>query len=175
MLRNATRALVALATVAGLGIGVAPAQAAPVPAVNVQRAAAPVAEPRLVEVQVLRRDRFDRLVFRFRGGVPDDVSARFVRVARFDNGDVARVPGRAILLLNFDPARARNFDRDLQRVDLDNVRAFRVVGDRRGVVRVAVGLRERAGVRVQELSNRIVIDVANNNDDDDDDDENARR
>lgn len=163
MLRTIGRTLAATAIAATLGIGIAPAAAQAGPAETipvVQRAAPLIAEPRLVDVDVNEHANFDRIILRFRGGTPE-LDARYVRRVRLDNGRNVRLPGRAILLLQAEPARARDIERGLQDVDLDQVLAFRLVGDRRGVVRLAVALRERAAIRVVELPNRLVIDVDN--------------
>lgn len=159
MLRKTTTALAALATTAALGIGAAPAQAATAAATPVVRCCT-TAEPRLVDVQVDPHDGFDRITLRFRNGVPD-FDARYVRTVRLDNGRRVRLPGNAILLLTLDQARARDLDHTLQDVDLDNVLAYRIVGDRRHEVRIAVALNERARVRAFERGNRIVVDVDN--------------
>lgn len=165
MLRKTATALAALATTAALGIGATPAQAATTTTTTPVVRCCVTAEPRLVDIDVTPRRHVDRITLQFRGGLPD-LDARYVRVARLDNGRRVRLPGNAILLLTLDPARARDLDRDLQDVDLDNVIAFRVIGDRRGTVRVAVALRERARVRVLERGNRITLDIDNDLSDD---------
>lgn len=171
MFRIASRALIALAATASLAFAPAAAQArrpdapTPTPTVTieptVEPTVAPVRVPRLVDVRFASHRRFDRVVFDFRGGVPEDVDARLVRFVRDDFGRVVRLPGRAILVLRLEPARARAIERGLQRLDLRNVIAFRVVGDDEGVVRIALSLRRRADFRAFELSNRIVLDVDN--------------
>lgn len=168
MFRNLVRAIVTLAAAATVALAPGMAQAAPAPApapdpTPSAAVRAPYAQPRLVDVRFARHRTFDRLVFDFRGGVPD-VETRYVRVVREDaSGRRVYVPGRVFLLLRFEPARARNFPRGVQFVDdLRNVRGFRLVGDNEGVVNVAVGLRQRVGVRVFELGNRVVLDVPHN-------------
>lgn len=160
MFRFVVRAAVGLAAIAALGIGISPAQAAPISAAAPAAVAAiaPVATPRLVDVDVQEFRRFDRLVLRFRNGTPD-IRARYVRAAFDEDGERVRLPGRQLLLLRVQPARARDLDRDVVRVDLRNVRAFQLIQDRRGVVVLAVGLRERVGIRVVELPNRLIVDV----------------
>jgi hypothetical protein len=164
MFRSIVRAAVALAATTAVAFAPSVAQAAPtVEAAPVAVRAAPqVATPRLVDVRFARHRTFDRLVFDFRNGTPD-VEARFVRVVRDeDTGRRVFIPGRAFLLLQFDPARARNFPRGTQFTeDLRNVRGFRLVGNDDNTVTIALGLRNRVGVRVFELSDRIVVDVAN--------------
>lgn len=168
MFRNLVRGLVAFAAATTVAFGPGVAQADPSAAATpsapaaAARYAPPVATPRLVDVRFARHRTYDRLVFDFRGGVPD-VESRYVRVVREDaSGRRVFVPGRAFLLLRFEPARARNFPRGVQYVnELENVRGFRLVGNDEGVVHVAVGLRQRVGVRVFELSNRVVVDVPN--------------
>lgn len=155
--------LATVATAAALIVApaaVANAAPAPTPAPTELRTLAPVVTPRLVDVRFARHRTFDRLVFDFRGGVPD-VESRFVRVVREDaSGRRLFVPGRSLLLLRFEPARARAFPRGLHYTGgLRNVRAFRLAGDFEGVVHVAVGLRNRVGVRVFELPGRVVVDV----------------
>jgi hypothetical protein len=167
MFRNVVRTLVALAAATTVAFGPGVAQADPSAAATPSAPAAarhtvPVATPRLVDVRFARHRTYDRLVFDFRGGVPD-VESRYVRVVREDaSGRRVFVPGRFFLLLRFEPARARSFPRGVQYTgDLDTVRGFRLVGDYEGVVHVAVGLRHRVGVRVFELPNRLVVDVPN--------------
>lgn len=160
MFRSLIRALLAFATVAAVGVGVSPAQAAT--PVSVPAAVFPVvASPRLVDVRFAEHRGFDRLVFDFRGGVPDDVRARLVRTVRREDGSRVRLPGAVFLVLRLEPARNRVLGGGVERIDLRNVRAFRLVDDEDGVVTVAIGLRRRADVRVFELSNRVVVDVAN--------------
>jgi hypothetical protein len=164
MFRLFGRALVALAaTATAVGVGVGPVAAAPVaaPAAAVATTRAPVAEPRLVDVDFQQRRGSDRLVFRFRGGVPDDVRARLVRVVRDDDGDRVRLPGRFFVVLRFVDANGRGFDSDVIDADLRNVRAIRLIDDgrRSDDLRVALGLRQRADVRIFESRNRIIVDV----------------
>lgn len=157
MFRFVVRGLIAIATIATLGVGISPAQAAP----TVEAAPVVVAPavPRLVDIDVQEFRRFDRIVLRFRNGVPD-LRARYVNFAVDQDGDEVDLPGRRLLILRLQPARARSLDQDVLRVDLRNVRAVRLIEDRRGVVRVAVGLRDRVGLRIFEGRNRLVIDVA---------------
>lgn len=158
MFRKIVRGLIALAAIATVGVGMAPsAQAAPVEAAPI---IAPVATPRLVDIDVQEFRRFDRINLRFRNGVPD-IRARYVNFAVDQDGDEVDLPGRRLLILRLEPARARSLDQDTERVNLRNVRAFRLIEDRRGVVRIAVGLRQRVGVRVIELPNRLIIDIPN--------------
>jgi hypothetical protein len=159
------RTLLAFATAATIGVGASPVSAAPVSEaapVTVARDRA-VAEPRLVDVDFERRRNVDRLIFRFRGGVPDDVSARLVRVVRDRDGDRVRLDGRVFIVLRFADASARGFDRDqIDADDLRNVRAIRLVDDGRrdDVVRVALGLRNRPDdLNVFERGNRLIVDV----------------
>lgn len=166
MFRTAVRAFTALTAAAALALAPSMAQAAPTSEaapIRVAQAAPPFfAQPRLVDVRFSSHRGFDRLVFDFRGGVPDDFEARYVRRVFADpSGRRVFLPGRAFLLLRFEPARARSFERGLQRIDLDNVRAYQLVGDFEGVVNVALGLRHRADFRIFELRNRVVIDVEN--------------
>lgn len=163
MFRLVGRALLALATIGTVGVGVSAAQAAPVATshpVSVEQRR--VATPRLVDVDFDRRRDTDRVSLRFRGGTPDDVSARFVRTVRDRDGDRVRLPGRVFVVLRLEEAQARGFDRDvIETDDLDNVRAVRLIDDGRedDVVRLAVGLRRRADINLLERNNRIVLDV----------------
>lgn len=164
MFRLVGRALVALASIASVGVGVGVAQAAPVSSVTsgVVADRRPVATPRLVDVDFDRRRDVDRVSLRFRNGTPDDVSARFVRTVRDRDGDRVRLPGRVFVVLRLEEAQARGFDRDvIDADDLRNVVAVRLIDDGRrdDVVRIAVGLRERADIDVFERNNRIVLDV----------------
>lgn len=159
MFRFVVRAVVGLAAIAALGVGISPAQAAPISTdAPIAVAIPPVATPRLVDVDVQQFRRFDRLTLRFRGGTPD-LRARYVRFAVDQDGEEVDLPGRHLLVLQVRPARARDLDRDPVRVRAGNVRAFQLIEDRRGVVRLAVGVRQRVGVRVIELPNRLIVDV----------------
>lgn len=166
MFRKIARALTTAAVVGAVAFAPSvAAQAAPAPAPAPTLAPAcfpfPTPQARLVNVRFARHTTFDRLVFDFRCDVPD-VQARFVRVVREDaSGRRLFVPGRAFLLLRFEPARARNLSRSVRYTpELRNVRGFRVAGDFEGVVHVAVGLRSRLPVRVFTLpGNRVVLDV----------------
>jgi len=135
---------------------------APAPTPTTLRTYPPVATPRLVDVRFARHRTFDRLVFDFRGGTPD-VETRYVRRVFADpSGRRVFLPGRAFLLVRFESARARDFERrTVYTPDLRNVRALRLVGDFEGVVTVALALRNRVGVRVQDFGNRVVVDVPN--------------
>jgi hypothetical protein len=165
MLQLVGRTLLAFATAATIGVGASPALAAPVSAAAPVTIAStrPVAEPRLVDVDFDRRRNVDRIIFQFRGGVPDDVSARLVRVVRNRDGDRVRLDGRRFLVLRFADAQARGFDSDqIDTDDLRNVRAIRLVDDGRDddVVRVALGLRNRPDdINVFERGNRLIVDV----------------
>lgn len=158
MFRVVVRALIALATFSTVAVGVAPAQAAAVPVPTPPPVIVPVATSRLVDVDVQQFRRFDRLVLHFRNGTPD-LRARYVRVVRDQDGDLVDLPGRAILVLRLSPVRARSLDQEVVPVRFDNVRAFRLIEDRFGVVRLAVGVRQAQRIRVFELNNRIIIDV----------------
>lgn len=166
MFRSIARALTTAAVVGAVAFAPSVAQAAPaVPSPSPTLAPAcfpfPTPQARLVDVRFARHATFDRLVFDFRCDVPE-VEARFVRVVR-DDGSGRRlfVPGRAFLLLRFEPARARNLPRGVQFTpELRNVEGFRLAGDFEGVVHVAVGLNSRRPVRVFTLpGNRVVLDV----------------
>jgi hypothetical protein len=161
MFRLVGRALLALATIGTIGVGVTAAQAAPVATSAPVADRRPVATPRLVDVDFDERRDVDRVSLRFRGGVPDDVSARLVRTVRDRDGDRVRLPGRVFIVLRLEEAQARGFERDVIDADLDNVRAVRLVDDGRrdDIVRVAIGLRERADVDITERNNRLVLDV----------------
>ena len=173
MLRNFGRALVALAAMGTVAVGIAPsAQAAPASApaaIVVRHNDDDVATPRLVDIDFVERRNTDRVVFQFRGGVPDDVSARLVRRVRDRDGDRVTLPGRRFLVLRFADANARRFDTDVIDSDLRTVLAARLVDDGRDddVVRVALGLRRAGDVRdvqIRESRNRITVDVLRNRD-----------
>jgi len=173
MFRLVGRALIALATIGTVAVGIAPAQAAPVASAPTSVVARndddDVATPRLVDIDFDRRRNADRVTFRFRGGVPDDVSARLVRTVRDRDGDRVRLPGNRFLVLRFDEATARGFDTDVIDSDLRTVVAARLVDDGRRdeVVRVALGLRRFSDVRdvrVFEGRNRITVDVLRDRD-----------
>lgn len=161
MFRKLLRGLTVVAALTAVGLAPAVASAAPAASTEAPVAVVParVAVPQLVDVNLQRGRGFDRLVLQFRGGTPD-VQARLVRFVRDEDGRVVRLPGRVVLLLTLDPARARLFDDD---DDFGfggrNVLAVRVLDEDDDVVRVAVALRTRADFRVFELRNRVVVDV----------------
>jgi hypothetical protein len=108
---------------------------------------------------------YDRIVFDISGPAPG-YSARYVDEVRADPSDrVVPVPGRAYLLLVLTPAQAHRDNGTVtvsgtHRINLPMLRSYAVVGDFEGHVSIALGLDDRVGYRIGEVSGRIYVDVA---------------
>jgi hypothetical protein len=124
------------------------------------------AQPTLVSVSAAHRAGEDRVVFRFRGGLPASHSTRYVdRLIADGSGKVIPVPGRAVLQVSFDNARAH----DAGGTTAPGRTAYRVPnamvsvrsGDFEGVVTYGIGLARRTPVHVTTLHNpaRVVVHV----------------
>lgn len=116
--------------------------------------------PVLYDVDADTRRRCDVLTFSFRGEAPDDVSVQWVRTLRESpSRRLVRLPGRAFLQVTFEDARALRSLRGTRHVDLDVVRAHRLLGDYDGEVTVGVGLRQRAPFWVRTHDDQVVLTV----------------
>jgi len=109
---------------------------------------------------------FDRVAFRFDGGLPSSVRVRYVKRAVADgSGLPVRVPGRARLAVRFSPADAHDASGSTApaRVAfrLPNVMTAVRSGDFEAVTSYGLGLARRTPVRVLRLHHpaRIAVDV----------------
>jgi Sporulation and spore germination len=161
----ATATLIALALVPGAAVGalgVAASTASAAPA----RVDAPTGLATLDAVRAIHVAGEDRVVFRFRGGLPASQRARYVdRLVADGSGKVIRVPGRATLEVTFRNAQAHDAAgttvpaRTAYR--LPNAMVSSRSGDFEGVVTYGIGLAERTQFHLTTLHNpaRVVVHV----------------
>jgi hypothetical protein len=123
--------------------------------------------PIVVGVRTGRHPGYDRLVLDLEGRVPS-YSVRYVRqVIQDGSGEPVALQGRAFLQVVLDGAAAHRDDgsgtvpREL-RPALPALRQVKLAGDFEGYVTFGLGLADRVGFRVFELTRptRLVIDVA---------------
>lgn len=112
------------------------------------------------------RAAFDRVAFRFDGGLPTSVRVHYVRRVVADaSGKRVRVPGRALLAVRFSPADAHDAGGPTAPARtafrLPNVMTAVRSGDFEAVTSYALGLARRTPVRVVRLHHpdRVAIDV----------------
>ena len=128
----------------------------------------PVGSPKLVGLRAGRHASFDRVVFQLDGPIPSYHSVRYVPVVRLDgSGDPLRLRGTAFLEV---VVRAPTHDQDYRpvltptrlRPDLPVLREVNAPGSFEGQTTAGIGVSQRVGFRVLELTNptRIVIDLA---------------
>lgn len=157
--------LIALVLVPGAAVGGSPA------AGRTASAASPPGDARtgqavLEAVHAAHVGGEDRIVFRFRGGLPATHAAGYVdRLVADGSGKVVPVPGRAILEVSFRDASAH----DAGATTVPARTAYRLPnamlsvrsGDFEGVVTYGIGLAERTQFHVTTLHNpaRIVVHV----------------
>lgn len=127
-------------------------------------AAAP--NPTLVGITAAHHPGFDRIVFRFRGGLPAGRQVRYVAQLVSDaKGEPIPVPGRAILQVRFSPADAHDATGPTAPVArafaLPNIMKVQQAGDFEAVTTYGVGLAKRTSVHTFTLSgpSRVVIDI----------------
>jgi hypothetical protein len=108
---------------------------------------------------------YDRIVLDIPGALPG-YSAKYVTEVRRDgSGELVSIPGKAFLLIVLLPAQAHRDDgtptvTGVHRTGLTGIKAYAMVGDYEGYVSIALGLSEVRKYHVNELPNRIYIDVA---------------
>jgi hypothetical protein len=120
----------------------------------------------LVGISAAHHPGFDRIVFRFEGGVPSSRNVRYVdRLLGDASGLPVRIAGRAILQVSFAAAQAH----DAQGQTVPRRKAFALpnimttvrAGDFEAVTTYGVGLAKETPFQVSTLQNpsRVVIDV----------------
>ncbi len=123
--------------------------------------------PRLVDVRAAEHPTFDRVVFEFRGGLPQRREVRYVP-ALVQDGSGFRLPiaGRAILRVTLSfvdahDAAGRPTAPDRAVHPFKNVIMFRRAGDFEAVVTYGIGLARRRPVTTRVLTspNRFVVDI----------------
>jgi hypothetical protein len=128
----------------------------------------PVGSPKLVGLRAGRHATYDRVVFQLDGPIPSYYSVRYVPVVRLDgSGQALRLRGTAFLEV---VVRAPTHDQDYRpvltptrlRQDFPAMREVNAPGSFEGQTTAGIGLTQRVGFRVLELTNptRIVIDLA---------------
>lgn len=130
--------------------------------------AAGTGTPTLVAVRATHREGVDRVVFEFRGGLPELREAGYVdRLFADGSGRRVRVAGQALVRVRFEGAQAHTDQGTAtagpRRVAfaLPNVMTAVRAGDFEGVVTYGLGLAARTPVRVTTLRSpdRVVIEV----------------
>jgi hypothetical protein len=128
----------------------------------------PVGSPKLVGLRAGRHAGYDRVVFQLDGPIPSYHSVRYVPVVHLDgSGDPLRLRGAAFLEVVI---RAPTHDQDYRpvlspsrlRPDFPALREVNAPGSFEGQTTAGIGLTQRVGFRVLELTDptRIVIDLA---------------
>jgi hypothetical protein len=125
--------------------------------------------PVLTGVRYGRHDRYDRTVFDFTGGTPG-YRVEYGRLTRIGTGEEIPLAGEATLLVVFDGAFAYDPRTGASTIDLTQVydpglptlRQIRSGGAFEGRISFGLGLADRVGFRVLQLTNppRIAVDVA---------------
>jgi hypothetical protein len=128
----------------------------------------PVGSSTLVGLRAGRHAGFDRVVFQLDGPIPSHYSVRYVPVVRLD-GSGAPLPLRGTAFLEV-VVRAPTHDHDYRpvltptrlRPDFPALREVNAPGSFEGQSTAGIGVAQRVGFRVQELTSptRIVIDLA---------------
>jgi hypothetical protein len=138
----------------------------PAVAVATPGAAPALTVPTLVGIRAAHHPTHDRVVFEFRGGPPGSTQVRYVdRLIGDASGLPVRVPGRAILRVRFEPARAHDASgrtAPLRRAfALPNLMAAVRSGDFEAVTTYGLGLARRTPFHVTSLRRpaRVVVDV----------------
>lgn len=160
-------ALIAAATVPALG---QPSPATPPAQFAGAAPAAPEAAPEtptLVAIRASHRQGRDRVVFEFKGALPERRSVRYVdRLIADGSGLPVPIAGRAILEATFWPANAhsdagKDTDPATSAFALPNVMHVVRSGDFEAVTTYGIGLASKQPVAVSTMTNpsRVVIDI----------------
>jgi len=128
----------------------------------------PVGSPKLVGLRAGRHAGYDRVVFQLDGPIPSYYSVRYVPQVHLDgSGDPLRLRGAAFLeVVIRAPTHDNNYRPVLTptrlRPDFPVLREVNAPGSFEGQTTGGIGLTQRVGFRVLELTNptRIVIDLA---------------
>lgn len=122
--------------------------------------------PTLVDIRAGHQGVFDRIVFEFKGGVPESVRVRYVDQLRGDASDLPiRIAGQAILRVRFELAKAHNASGQTAPArlafPLPNAMTTVRSGDFEAVTTYGIGLAKRARFRVSATDDpsRVVIRV----------------
>jgi hypothetical protein len=124
--------------------------------------------PTLVDVRVGRHPGFDRVVFEFRGGLPDHRVSYVDQLVEDGSGRPVSVAGAADLQVVFQAANAHEEDGSPSvsprrfSPGLPAVKEVAQVGDFEAVVTYGIGIDRRRPITVSTLSgpSRLIIDVA---------------
>jgi hypothetical protein len=127
-------------------------------------ATAPSGPAQLTGISVGRHPAFDRIVFRFRGGIPG-YTIRYVHAVRTDGqGKLVPLRGRAFLQIVFFSASAYQTYHGPSVISpaFPTLLQLKVAGDFEGYLSFGAGLSQRSGFHVLTLTkpDRVVIDVA---------------
>jgi hypothetical protein len=128
------------------------------------RTAAPSAAGQLTAVSVGQHATYDRVVFRFSGGIPGYTAGYVSDVLSDPKGDVVPLPGQAFLHIVFH--RASGYHSYTGPASITPIYPallqVRAAGDFEGYLSFGAGLSQRAGFRVFTLTHpyRVVVDVA---------------
>ena len=149
-----------------LALGLVAPTVAPGTAAGPGAAPAPPTAPTLVANQAAHHPGFDRIVYRFRGGLPESHEVHYVKQLLGDaSGLPVRISGRAVLQAVFKPAVAHE-DGDAtvpSRIafGLPNILTTVRAGDNEGVVTYGIGLAKQTPIHVFTLTKppRVVVDV----------------
>jgi hypothetical protein len=122
--------------------------------------------PTLVGIRAAHHPTFDRVVFRFRGGLPTSARTRYVeRLVSDGAGARVRIAGRAILRVRFGDAQAHDEAGPTvprrTAFALPNVMTTVRAGDFEAVTTYGIGLARRTRVNVFTLRrpSRVVVDI----------------
>ena len=128
----------------------------------------PVGSPTLTSLRAGRQASFDRVVFQLDGPIPSYYSVRYVPVVRLDgSGAPLQLRGTAFLEVvirapTHDEAGRPVLRPSRLRPDFPALREVNAPGSFEGQTTAGIGLTQRVGFRVLELTNptRIVVDLA---------------
>ena len=135
-------------------------------------AATPGDPPTLVAIRAAHHVGFDRIVFEFKGGMPEVTRARWVDELRLEPSDrAAHVQGNAFIRVRFRYAlghretapQNRTFGPARRAYDLPNIAHVVLLGDSEGQVTLGIGLMARTKIiRATRLRHpsRFVVDIS---------------
>jgi hypothetical protein len=127
-------------------------------------ATAPAGTVHLTGISVGRHPAFDRIVFRFNGGIPGYRIQYTDQVLNDARGDQVPLPGRTFLRIVFFGASGYQSYRGPHVIspDYPTLLQLRTAGDFEGYLSFGAGLSSRAGFHVRTLTqpDRVVVDVA---------------